>query len=86
MLILLLQKPKENKLKNLYIQFRDDKGTRGQGDKGTRGQGDKGRISCPRSSFIRWIDSIELKSAIEDGYKAKIICGINFPESVKVDS
>jgi len=62
--------PKEEKLKNLYIQYR----------------GDKGRVICPRSSFIRWIDSIELKSAINDGYKAKIICGITFPDSEKVDS
>lgn len=61
---------KEEKLKNLYIQYK----------------GEKGRIRCPRSSFIRWIDSIELKSALKDGYKAKIICGITFPDSKKVDS
>jgi len=62
--------PTEDKLKNLYIQYRDE----------------KGKVSCPRSNFIRWIDSIELQSAIKDGYKAKIICGITFPDSDKVDS
>lgn len=34
---------RENILKNLYIQYRDD----------------KGNVSCPRKPFIRWIDSIE---------------------------
>jgi len=61
--------PSENKLKNLYIQYRD-----------------RGIITCPRTPFIRWIDTIELNYAIQDGYKADIICGINFPESNKVDS
>ena len=62
--------PIEERLKNLYIQYRDE----------------KGRVKCPRTSFIRWIDSIELKYAIKDGYTAKIICGITFPDSEKVDS
>src|ERR1700727_3378030 len=62
--------PSENKLKNLYIQYRDLKGI----------------ITCPRTPFIRWIDTIELNYAIQEGYKADIICGINFPESNKVDS
>ena len=62
--------PSENKLKNLYIQYRDL----------------RGNIICPRTPFVRWIDTIELNYAIDEGYKAKIMCGINFPESNKVDS
>jgi hypothetical protein len=64
--------PSEDKLKNLYIQY--------------RGNDPKNTITCPRTPFIRWIDSLELKSALKEGYKAEIICGIDFPDSKKIES
>jgi hypothetical protein len=62
--------PPREKLKNLYIQFRTE----------------EGKISCPRTPFYRWIPSFELEHAIKDNYKADIICGINFPDALKIDS
>lgn len=67
--------PSENKLKNLYIQY--------------RGNDPKKTITCPRTPFIRWIDTLELKAALKDGWlrpKADIICGIDFPDSKKLES
>ena len=52
-------------LKNLFIQRRDYDGS----------------ISCPRYLFHEFISTVELRQALEYGYKAEVICGINFPDS-----
>ncbi len=65
-----LTPPSKDILKNLYIQHKQD----------------NGRILCPRYVFHRWIATSELEMAIRDGYKAEILCGINFPEAKNVDS
>ena len=56
--------PSVDKLKNLFIQYRNENGT----------------VNCPRDNFYRWILTDELKQSLQYGYKAEVICGIHFPE------
>jgi hypothetical protein len=56
--------PSADILNNIFIQRRDK----------------RGKITCPRVEFYRWIFTEELKQAIKFGYKAQILCGINFPK------
>lgn len=51
--------PSENVLKNLFIQTRNSDGS----------------VSCPRKPFYEYISTVELKQALEYGYKANILCG-----------
>lgn len=60
--------PSEKELKNLYIQYRDS----------------KNRVSLPRTNFSRMIFSEEIKSAIKDGYKFKVIYGYKFERGIDV--
>lgn len=57
--------PTEEKLKNLFIQRRNENGS----------------ISCPRETFYEYISTVDLRQGIEYGYKAEIICGVNFPDA-----
>lgn len=66
----LILPPSESELKNLYIQYRSD----------------NGKVSCPRTPFYRWIPTFELESALKDNYKTEILCGINFPNALEIDS
>jgi hypothetical protein len=57
--------PSEDVLKNLFIQKRNEDGS----------------ISCPREPFYEYISTVEVKQALEYGYKTDILCGINFPDA-----
>jgi hypothetical protein len=54
--------PSESRLKNLYIQKRNDNGS----------------VSCPRESFKRLIFSEEIKYAISEGYQFNMEWGYKF--------
>lgn len=57
--------PSEDRLKNLFIQRRNEDGS----------------VSCPRETFYEYISTVDLRYGIESGYKAEIICGVNFPDA-----
>jgi hypothetical protein len=54
--------PSEERLKNLYIQYRNEDGT----------------VSCPREPFERIIFSEEIKAGKEDGYEFEMYGGYRF--------
>jgi hypothetical protein len=57
--------PTKDILPNLFLQCRDVNGS----------------VTCPRDVFYEYISTVDLRQGIEYGYKAEIICGVNFPDS-----
>nr|YP_010555481.1 DNA polymerase [Ramaria rubella]UYR22230.1 DNA polymerase [Ramaria rubella] len=57
--------PTEDILPNLFIQKRNEDGS----------------VSCPRESFYEYISTEDLRQGLEYGYKAEILCGVNFPDA-----
>lgn len=57
--------PRIDTLKNLFIQRRNEDGS----------------VSCPREPFYEYISTVDLHQGIKYGYKAEIICGVNFPDA-----
>ena len=65
----LITPPSEEVLHNLFLQRRNVDGS----------------ISCPREPFYDYISTVDLKQGIEFGYKAKVLCGVNFPDSCETN-
>jgi len=52
-------------LPNLFLQSRHEDGS----------------VSCPREEFYEYISTVDLRQGLEYGYKAEILCGVNFPDA-----
>nr|QWO71460.1 DNA polymerase [Termitomyces sp. T132]QWO71465.1 DNA polymerase [Termitomyces sp. T8] len=61
--------PNKDTLANLFIPFRNTDGS----------------VSCPRETFYEFISTVELRQGLEYGYKAEILCGVNFPEACEAN-
>jgi hypothetical protein len=57
--------PTKDKLLNLFIQQRNEDGS----------------ITCPREVFYEYISTEDLRQGLKYGYKADVICGVNFPDA-----
>lgn len=57
--------PSKDVLSNLFIQKRNEDGS----------------VSCPRKPFYEYISTVDLRQGLDYGYKAEILCGVNFPEA-----
>ena len=57
--------PSKEILPNLFIQTRNSDGS----------------VTCPRVPFYEYISTVDLRQGLEFGYKAEIICGVNFPDA-----
>ena len=57
--------PSKDILSNLFIQHRNEDGS----------------VSCPRETFYEFISTVDLKQGLEYGYKAQVVCGVNFPQA-----
>nr|QWO71469.1 DNA polymerase [Termitomyces titanicus] len=61
--------PNKETLANLFIPLRNTDGS----------------VSCPRETFYEFISTVELRQGLEYGYKAEILCGVNFPEACEAN-
>ena len=57
--------PSKEILPNLFIQTRNSDGS----------------VTCPRVPFYEYISTVDLRQGLEFGYKAEILCGVNFPDA-----
>jgi hypothetical protein len=61
--------PSKEILPNLFIQRRNEDGS----------------VSCPRETFYEYISTVDLRQALQYGYTADILCGVNFPDACEKD-
>jgi len=61
--------PSSEVLPNLFLQSRSEDGS----------------VSCPREEFYEFISTVDLKQGVKYGYKAEILCGVNFPQACEAN-